>query len=153
MFGPLGVHGVGLFFVKPHIDAWRMPDGKWCRGLGGDTAARVHLLRCQHLHGLIRRAARGQQGRAAGQRGPPGPAVPSYKLHWTVEGGHAEIIPLSPWLKVTEASSLKDVKAKDKVLWSLEWTGVLLVSRHPDMSSSISFICLTSRCSTFISTV
>ena len=87
MFGPLGVHGVRLLFVGPRVDARGVPDGKWRGGLGGAADARVHLLHRRHLHGLLHGAAGGQQGRAAGQRGSPGPAVPSYKLHWTVGEG------------------------------------------------------------------
>lgn len=88
MFRPLGVHGVGMLFVGPGADACsRVPDGKGRRGLGrgaAAAAARVHWFTDCPLHGLFHRAV-GQMGRAGGQRGPPGPAVPSNKFHRTVK--------------------------------------------------------------------
>ena len=108
MLRPLWVHGVGLLFVGPCIDARRVSDGKWRRGLGGATAAYVHLLDCWHIHGLLSRAARGQHRWAACKRRSPGPTVPSCKLHWTVEEGDVRKFWLFLWLfsvkhKVTEA--------------------------------------------------
>lgn len=80
MFRPLGVHGVGMLFVRPGADACRVPDGKRRRGLGrgaAAVAAGVHRFAACRLHGLLPRAW------AGGQRGPPGPAVPSDKFHRT----------------------------------------------------------------------
>lgn len=80
MFWPLGVHGVGVLFVRPGADACRVPDGKRRRGLGRGAAAAaagVHGFTARHLHGLL------HSEWADGQRGPPGPAVPSDKFHRT----------------------------------------------------------------------
>lgn len=76
-----------MLFVRPGADACRVPDGKWRRGLGrgaAAAAARVHWFTGCRLHGLFHRPV-GQMGRAGGQRGPPGPAVPSNEFHRTVK--------------------------------------------------------------------
>lgn len=62
-----------------------MPDGKRSGCLCDEAATGVHLLHGGHLHGLVNRAAGGEQGRGVRQRGSMGPAVPSRKLHGTVE--------------------------------------------------------------------
>lgn len=66
------------------MKARRVLDGKRSRHLRGATAARVHLLHCGHLHGLVHGGVGRQHGWAAGQQRSPWPTVSSCKLQRTV---------------------------------------------------------------------